>query len=157
MKGETILEWQSPEHHFDKKSSDWYWILGIITVGSSFLSFYFGNFLFGIFIIIAGATVGMLSFKETKIVPVKITTVGIIFNRNLLAWSMYRSFWIEEEHVHGSRILMHPKNNYLPIVAITIPEEIDLNELRDLLIEFLDEEPMQESILNKWLDKLLSI
>ena len=44
---ETILEWHSPEHHFDKKGNDWYWILGVIVLGASVLAFYFGNFLFG--------------------------------------------------------------------------------------------------------------
>jgi len=50
---ETILEWHSPEHHFDKKSKDWYWILGVFALGASILAFYFDNFLFGVFILIA--------------------------------------------------------------------------------------------------------
>ena len=46
MKEETILEWISPEHHFDRKANDWYWILGVITLGASVLAFYFDDFLF---------------------------------------------------------------------------------------------------------------
>ena len=47
---ETILEWHSPEHHFDRKANDWYWILGIVCVAAAVLAFYFDNFLFGIFV-----------------------------------------------------------------------------------------------------------
>jgi hypothetical protein len=153
---ETILEWVSPEHHFDKKTNDWYWILGVIVLGAAILAFYFDNFLFGIFIIIAGLTIGMLSYKETRATQVKITNKGVVFGKALYPWSSYRSFWIEDEHVHGARILMHPINNFLPLVTVHINDEIDLNDLRDILLDFLDEEPLQESLLHRWFDKLIA-
>jgi len=153
---ETILEWHSPEHHFDKKANDWYWILGGIVLGASVLAFYFGNMLFGIFILIAGFTVGMLSYKETKVVPIKITTKGIVFSRNLHPWASYRSFWIEDEHVHGYRILLRPVSTFLPLTIVPVNGEIDLNEVRDVLLDFLAEEFSEESLIHKWFDKLLA-
>lgn len=153
---ETILEWHSPEHHFDRKSNDWYWILGVIVLGAAVLAFYFGNFLFGIFIIIAGATIGMLSYKETKVVSIKITSKGVVFGKVLYPWMSYRSFWIEDEHTHGYRILMHPVNSFLPLATIPVNEEVDLNDVRDVLLEFLEEEFLSESIVHKWFDKLLA-
>lgn len=156
MEGETILEWHSPEHHFDKKANDWYWILGVVCLGASVLAFWFGNFLFGIFIIIAGITVGMLSYKETKVVPIKITSKGIVFNKYLYPWMSQRSFWIEDEHTHGARILLHPTSSYLPLTTIPINEEVDLNDVRDVLLEFLEEEFLAESLIHKWFDKLLA-
>ena len=153
---ETILEWSSPKHHFDKKPNDWYWILGVIVLGASVLAFYFGNFLFGIFIIIAGFTIGMLSFKETKVVSIKISTKGIIFGKYLYPWASYRSFWVEDEHIHGARILMHPLNSFLPLVVIPINEDVDLNDVCDILLEFLDEEFLAESLIHKWFDRLLA-
>lgn len=153
---ETILEWHSPEHHFDKKTNDWYWILGIVAIAISILSFYFGNFLFGVFVLIAGFTIGFLSFKETKVVPIRVSYKGIIFNRQLYPWLSFRSFWIEDDHIHGARILLHPLSNFLPMVVIPINDEVDLNEVRDTLLEFLEEEYLQESIFHKWFDKLFS-
>lgn len=156
MKEETILEWISPEHHFDKKANDWYWILGVITLGASVLAFYFDDFLFGIFIIITGLTIGMLSYRETKTVPIKITTKGMVFGKFLYPWMSFRSFWIEDEHVHGARILMHPTSSYLPLTVIPINEEIDLNDVRETLLEFLEEEFLKESLVHKWFDKILA-
>jgi len=112
--------------------------------------------LFGVFIIIAGITLGMLSYKETKIIPVKIVHKGIIFGKQLHPWLSYRSFWIEDEHPHGFRILMHPTSSYLPITIIPVNEEIDLNDIRDILLEFLEEEFMEESLVHKWFDKILA-
>lgn len=156
MEGETILEWHSPEHHFDRKSNDWYWILGVIALGAAVLAFYFGNFLFGIFIIIAGVTIGMLSYKETRVVPIKITSKGIVLGKYLYPWMSYKSFWIEDEHTHGFRILMHPVSSFLPLVVIPVNEEVDLNEVRDILLEFLEEEFLSESFVHKWFDKLIA-
>lgn len=153
---DIILEWHSPEHHFDRKTIDWYWILGTISLAISILAFFFGNFLFGVFVLIAGFTVGFLSFKETKIVPIRIVHKGIIFNKHLYPWLSYRSFWIEDEHTHGARILLHPVSNFIPMITIPINEEVDLNDVRDVLIQFLEEEYLQESIIHKWFDKLLA-
>ncbi len=150
------MEWHSPEHHFDKKTNDWYWILGVVVLGSSVLAFWFDNFLFGIFIIIAGATVGMLSYKETKIVPIKITAKGVVFGKFLYPWMSYRSFWIEDEYTHGYRILMHPVSSYLPLTVIPVNEEVPLNDVREILLGFLEEEFLSESLVHKWFDKLLA-
>lgn len=153
---ENFLEWSSPEHHFDKKQNDWYWILGIITLGAAVLAFWFGNFLFGIFIIIAGATIGMLSFKETKEMSVKISNKGIVLGKQFYPWLSLRSFWIEDEHIHGARILLRLSNSFMPIITISVNEEVDLNDVRDTLLDFLPEEFIQESLLHKWFDHLLA-
>ncbi len=153
---EFFLEWQSPEHHFDRKSADWYWILGVIVLAVAVLAFNFGNTLFGIFVLIAGITVGTLSYKDTKHSDVRVGPKGIAFGRSLFPYSSYRSFWIEEEHTHGSRILLHPVSNFLPLTIIPIADEVKLDELEELLSNFLEQEPLQESILHKWFDRLLS-
>lgn len=153
---DTLLEWHSPEHHFDKKANDWYWILGIVTLASSVLAFYFGNFLFGVFIVIAGVTVGFLSYKETRVVPIKIATKGLVFGNQFYPWTSCRSFWIEDEHVHGARILFHPTSSFLPLIVVPINEEVDLDDVRDVLLEFLEEEFLKESIVHKWVDNLLA-
>jgi hypothetical protein len=154
---EIFFEWESPEHHFDKKTVDWYWIVGIISVGASVLSFYFGNILFGLFILIAGFIIAYLSYKETAVVPIKIGAGGILFGRAFHPFDSYKSFWVEDDHMHGPRILLHPISNLLPLTIIPIAEGIDLTELEDFLIDFLNQEPMRESILHKWFDKLLSL
>jgi hypothetical protein len=156
MEGETILEWDSKEHHFDKKSADWYWILGIVCIGIAILAFYFDNIFFGILIIVAGFTIGILSYKETKIVKIKITTKGVIFGRELHPYINYRSFWIEDEHLHGQRILLRSIKPLMPLTVVPINELADLNEVRETLLDFLEEEPLQESILHRLFDQILA-
>ncbi len=155
MKEENILIWHSPEHHFDQKTVDWYWYFGIIVVAIAFLSFYFGDMLFGIFIILAGAILGILSYKDTKVVPISISKRGIVFGTYLYPWTAYESFWIEDEHIHGARMLLRPRSQFMPISVIPINEEVDLNEVREAMLIFIEEEHMQESPIHKWFDHLM--
>ena len=158
MKDEPILSWQSPEHHFDKKENGWYFRLAIITGGIVFLAFYFENMLFGIFALISGAIISFLSYKETKVLPIKITHRGIVFGHHLYKWDSYYYFWIEDEHIHGPRILLYPVSNYLPVSIIPINiEEVDLNELRETMMEFMEEEFIEESFIHKIFDKIISL
>jgi hypothetical protein len=151
---ETIVEWQSPEHHFGPKSADWYWIVGIVAVAGAVLSFYFDNMLFAVFILLSAFTIGFLSYKETRDVSVRVTNKGIVFHKFLYEYRSHKSFWIEDDHVHGARILMHSQSSFSPLTVIPIAEEIDLEQLRDLLLNFLDEEILQESLVHRLFDKI---
>jgi hypothetical protein len=151
---ETIVEWQSPEHHYDSRTNDWYWILGIVAVGGAVLAFFFDNFLFGIFILLSAFTVGFLSWRETKDVGVKITNKGIVFHKHLYPFRSHRSFWIDDEHHRGARILLHPTSSFLPLTVVPVADNIELNELRELLLEFLDEEHLEESFVHRLFDKI---
>lgn len=156
MENQIFLEWQSPEHQFNRKKSDWYWILGIITLATAVLAFYFNNFLFGVFILIAGGTLGFLSYQDTKTIEIKITLRGVISGRFLHPWSSYRSFWIDDEHTQGYRLLLRPVNSFLPLTIIPISDEVDLDEVQDILLEFLDEEFLRESVVHRWFDNLMT-
>ncbi len=89
--------------------------------------------------------------------PIGITPKGIFFGQRLYSFKNFRSFWIEDDHVHGARILLHPTSSYLPLVSIHINEdEVNLLDLQEILLQFLDEEFLQESVVHKWFDKLLA-
>ena len=47
------INWKTIEHNHQEKSSDWYWILGIIAIATAVLSIYFGNILFAIVILLS--------------------------------------------------------------------------------------------------------
>lgn len=154
MEMETIMEWRAPEHHFEKRTTDWYWMLGIVALAGAVLSFYFGNMLFAIFIVLSAVTLGTLSYRETKEVETRVTPKGIVVGKYLYAFRSQRSFWIEDDHVRGPRILLHPLNSFMPLITIPIAEEVDLDDLREILMQFLDEEFLEESLVHKLLDKV---
>lgn len=153
---EPIMEWHSPEHNFDRKSADWYWILGAITLAAAFLAIFFHNIIFGIFILLAGAIVGILSYHDTPIVPITLSAAGISIGRNLYMFKSLDSFWIETDHLHGPHIFLKSRSNLRPLITVPINDEVDLDDVREVLLHFLDEEYLEESLIHKWFDKILS-
>lgn len=151
---ESLIEWQSLDHHSTQKTADWYWILAIVTIAGSILSFYFGNILFGIFILIGALAVGLISARKPKEIKVAVTHQGIVMGNYQYPFVSYRSFWIEDDHMHGSRILLHPSNSLLPLLSIPVSDEIDLDHLRDIINDYLDEEFLRESAIHRLFDRL---
>ena len=151
---EPLIEWRSLEHPHTEKNSDWFWILGIVAVGGAVLSFYFGNILFGIFIIVGSLALGLFAGRTPNEVSVSITVRGIIVGKFEYPFANYRSFWIEDDHMHGPRILLHPLRTFLPLHSIPVSEEMDLNHLRDIINDYLDEEFLRESVIHRLFDKL---
>ncbi len=151
---ESIIEWRSLEHPHTEKTYDWYWILGIVAIGAAILSVYFGNILFGVFILAGSLALGVLHSKKPNEVKVVVTPRGIIMGKYEYPFLNYRSFWIEDDHMHGPRILLHPVSTFLPLLSIPVFEEVDLEHLRDVLNDYLQEEFLRESAIHRLFDKL---
>lgn len=149
---EPIIEWQSYEHTFTEHGKDWFWILGIITISLSVLAFVFQNYIFSILLLVCGITIGLMAWKKPRIVNIRVTPRGIIVGDMEYAFNNFHSFWIEEEHMHGTRLLLHPMSNVLPLTSIMIGGEVDPAELADILNDFLDEVPMKESLAHRAFD-----
>ncbi len=148
------MEWQDYEHNYAEHGKDWYWILGIVTVCSAILAIYFGNIIFGIFLLLAGLVLGLLAARKPKVVPIKVTPRSIIVGDMQYPLDNFLSFWIEVDHMHGPRILLHPKNSALPLTAIMVGENVDLDRLSDILNDYLEEVPMRESAIHRLFDYL---
>ena len=151
---ETLIEWDTLEHPDHNKSGDWFWVLGIIAVAAAVLAFYFDNLLFGIFIIVGSLAVGAKALRKPLVIKVSVTTRSIIVGKYEYPYPNYRSFWIEDDHLHGPRILLHPLKSYMPLFSIPIAEGINLEHLRDTINDYLDEEYLRESALHRLFDKL---
>ena len=151
---ESLIEWQDYEHNYAEHTQDWYWILGIVTLGGSILAFYFGNMLFGILILLSGFTLGLLSRRKPKIVTIKITPRSIVVGNMQYPYENFHSFWIETDHMHGPRILLHPKSPMLPLLPIMVGDGVDLDHLADTINDHLEESPLRESALHRLFDYL---
>ncbi|HEY4516002.1 MAG TPA: hypothetical protein VJH67_02325 [Candidatus Paceibacterota bacterium] len=151
---ESLLEWHSLERPHFEKSTDWFWYLGILAVAGAVLAFYFDNFLFGIFIILGALSLGIISKRKPNEVNVRITPRSIVVGKYEYPFPNYRSFWIEDDHMHGPRILLHPLSNFIPLLSIPIADEVNIDHLRDVINDYLDEQPLRESSLHHLFDKL---
>ena len=143
------ISWQTKEYIHTEKTTDWYWIVGIITISIALISIIFGNLIFGILIIVASFTLTLFASRKPEMVEVEINQRGVLHGKTLYPYDHLDSFWIETREFHG-RILLKSKKVLMPFVVIFL-EDIEPEKIRETLLQHLPEEEHTEPLLEKLL------
>jgi hypothetical protein len=147
------ISWQHYEHAHKEKTIDWFWIVGIVAFGGVILSVFFRNFLFALIIILFTAISFVLVTKPPRLLKFEISRKGIRAGNVLHPYSMFESFWIEDTE-YDDKILLKSKKPLSPFIIIPFDStQTNPEVIRDLLLDFLDEEELQEplhQILMEW-------
>lgn len=139
------LEWQAPEYEFQKKSPEWFWAIGIIVVALVIVSALTDNFLFGVFSAIAGFTLIMYAVRHPRIINFAITERGILIDKKLYPYGNLKAFWVDYNPPHTKKLLLESEKIFMPRISIPL-DEIDPNKLREILLKFLKEKKIEESL-----------
>jgi hypothetical protein len=143
------LEWKTFEHEHIHKTSDWFWALGIISVAGAVTSIIFSNILFAGVILIGAFVLGMHATKKPSLVHFRITNRGIIIDNIMHPYSSLESFWVEDEDEHKDpKLLVKSKKLLSPHIVIPI-KHVSPDDVRDQLLEYIDEEEDSESLAQK--------
>lgn len=153
-KNTKLIEWTIQEYEQREKSTDWYWGVGIIGVAGVVLSAVFGNFLLAVLIFISGLLLIVFSGKQPEMVAVEISEQGIGVQNKLFLYHNIKSFWILDYGDNISKLVLNIDRMVNPIVSLPIHPEIPLEELRDVLLEFVTEEEMDEPVGDKISDAI---
>jgi hypothetical protein len=89
------LSWKTLEFEKKDRSPDWIWTVGLVSVLSSVVSFFYGNIFFGIFLLIAGAVTIIYALKHPKELSVTISELGVSINEELIDYKNITSFWLD--------------------------------------------------------------
>lgn len=147
------ITWDAYEHHYTKKGSDWFWILGIITLAVTIAAVLLGNTLFGILIFIAGLVTALHATQEPKLVPFAVTQRGLRIDDKLYPYSTLESFYIDEEDPAGPQLLAKSEKLLMPMLVLPLPEEY-VDDIEDILASRLPEEHLEEPFATKLLEFL---
>jgi hypothetical protein len=146
---QTQIEWTTLEHKHIHKSSDWFWALGILAITAAATSIIFNNILFAIVILIGAFTMGMNASKPPAQARFKITQRGILINNTLYPYSSLESFWVADENEYEQpKLLVKSKKLLTPHIVIPI-ESASPDDIRDYILNYLDEEEDSESLIQK--------
>jgi len=144
------ITWETFDRIDSKKSSDWFWIVGIITVGIIILSIYFGNILLAILIALAIFSSFMLANKDPEIIHFELNRKGLVIKDTLYPYSTLDSFCvIDEDGYDRDRILFKSNKILMPLIIVPIGDAIEIDAILDFLIEYLDEEELEEPAFQK--------
>ena len=147
------ISWQHYEHAHKERTIDWFWIVGIVAFGAVILSLFFKNFLFALIIILFTAISFMLITRPPRLLTFEISRKGVRAGHILHPYSMLESFWIEDTE-YDDKILFKSKKPLSPLIIIPFDStQTNPEVLRDLLLDFLDEEELEEplhQIIMEW-------
>lgn len=150
MKGSYRISWMAYEHSHRQRSDDWFWGVGIVAVAIAVLAVYFGNVLFGIFILLAAFTSIMVAHREPEVIPFEINKRGVQAGKILYPFSTIESFWIIDEDESGQdKLIMKSEKTLMPLIIVPLDDNLDFEEVRDYLLQFLNEEEMDEPLSHK--------
>ena len=140
MQSETIISWEILEHEPRPKSMDWTWIIAILGGAITIASFIFGNYIFGIFLIIATFAIILYGHKDPDLLVVDVTKKGIRVNNEFFPYPTIDSFWMDDERGYPVLTILSKKRTILSHVRIRMPEEISMDDLREALLNHIDED-----------------
>lgn len=148
------ISWQHHEHAHIERSVDWFWSLGIISVGALILTVYFKIFLFSIIIILFSLLALHNAKRTPPLLRFDITRKGVRAGNTLYPYSMLESFWVEDTE-YRDVVLFKSKKPFSPILTIPFDStEIDPEHIRDYLLDYLNEEELQEPLYHVVMERL---
>lgn len=152
---ETIaFSWETPEYEFKEKRKDWYWIVGAAGLGLIILAIVLQNYLFAFLIAIAVFLMISLASKEPLSLPVEISEHGVKIYEELYTYDSLYGFWITHNKKEEPILLLLCDRRVSPIVSLSLHEDINLMELREYLLEFIEEQELKESLTDRIIDKI---
>lgn len=146
------LSWEAPEYQHYKRSNDWFWAVGIITICIATLSFIYHNALFGILIVISAIILVYFTLREPEIVTYSLNQKGLYINNSFISYASIEAYWIET-HGDEPKLILKTKKNFQPIIAIPVHEE-SVSELDSFLEQYLEEKELREPASHKVMEYL---
>lgn len=147
------VTWEAPEHYHTEKSNDWFWVVGIVAITSAIASFFFGNFLFAILILVAAVSLSLVALRHPKVIPFSVTVRGVSVDDSFYPYASLDSYFIDEVNYPTPQLLLKTKKFYLPLVVIPLPDEY-LDDIEDIISQRLPEEELEEPFINLVLEFL---
>lgn len=152
---EDKIVWKGYEFDFKEKTVDWFWAVVIIVIAIAAISLIYSNYLFALFIVLAGITMLKMAHKEPRYLRYEINTKGIIIDEVLFPYTSLKSFWVEDSKFAPPKLLLKSTKFMLPIIIIGIETDIvNSDAIRNYLLDFLPEERIYEPFSQKLMEVL---
>ena len=145
------LHWQALEFTYIRKTNEWYWVVGIMTIGIAVAAYFLNNFLFTILALLGGFSLALFGAKKPEMLDMEISSKGVRVMNKLYPYSNLEIFWISEV---GSEPKILFTGTGLLHTHITLPlGDMDPEDVRDELTKYLDEEEIAEPMIQRVIDQ----
>jgi hypothetical protein len=150
---QKLITWEALEFVPYERTSDWYWILGIVAIVGFIISLFLKNILLAIFILIGAFTIYLYAKKEPQSLIFSLTDQGVQIGTTLHPYAKFESFWVDASAEDFPMLRLMPERTLA--LPMTIPlGDADQSILREILSEQLDEEEQFPGIVEHAIDIL---
>ena len=146
------LEWQTFEYDHNEKSSDWFWVVGILGGIGIILAILFKDFLFAIVLLLGTFTVLMYGARKPELITVSISTKGIRAKNDLFPFKNLLGFALQDIE-EPYKLMIHSNRPFLPHIIIPL-DGIDPKLIRERLSVVLEEEQFEETFIDLLVERL---
>jgi hypothetical protein len=146
------ITWEAPEHYYQERGKDWYFILTILVVALSISALLFNNVLFALLIFVSGGTLALASMKKPLIIPYGVSVRGIRINEDLYPYTTLSAYHIDEEDPRGPQLMILTKKRFTPLMVIPIPNEY-IDDVEDIIRGRLEEKFLEEPAFFKLIER----
>jgi hypothetical protein len=149
------ISWEAFEHnHITGKNSDWLWGLSIVSLGAIVLCIYFGNYLLAIIFALFTVTSIMLKNRKPELHQFQISRKGVRAGNLFFPFSNLKSFWVDDNEYDDKIIFKTKKSLHGFLIIPFDSNQTDPELIRDVLLDYLDEEELEEPFHQKLMEFL---
>ena len=139
------INWSAPEYEFHEKTSEWYWALGIITAALVLTAVILRNFLFAVFAVLAGFSVGLYGARRPRVIRHEINSGGVLIGNKNLNYENISHFWINYNPPLKKELILESKKTFSAHTVILLGNA-DPEQIRRYLLQYLKEKKIEESL-----------
>jgi len=140
------IRWSAPEYEFHEKTPEWYWALGIITAALVLAAVVLRNFLFAVFAVLAGFSVGLYGARRPRLVSHEINSGGVSFGNRNFNYENIDHFWINYNPPLKKELILESKKTFSTHTVILLGDA-DPEQIRRYLLQYLKEKKIEESLV----------
>ncbi len=147
------IEWQSYDRAEQRHSPDWYWAVGIIALSLAVTAVIFNNILFAILVFVSTVALFLRTLQKPQLLRYELTNRGLRTNKNFQPFTVFDSFWVEEDTEPQPKLLMKSRAMLTPLLSATL-EGVTPEAIRELLSEYLPEVEQHEPLSKRVMEYL---
>ena len=137
--GEVLMYWTMDEFHRHERSNLWYVLFLVVGLALILYAILTANYVFAVFLVLAGTFMILQHFRDPDNVPVLILSTGLAVGNHYHPWEEVKDFWVAYDPPNVSKLYVDFQKIREPYVSIDLPEDMDPNEIRDVMLLFVDE------------------
>lgn len=150
---EETLSWKAPEHPVKDRDANWFITVGVIAFSIALSAIIYGNILFAILIVIAIFTLILFVVKKPRILTFTLTPEALLIDEERYPYASLESFWILYKNGSSTKLIIQSKKLLVHHLTILI-EEIDPEDIKKHLSQYLPEEEVYEPLTQQIMDYL---